>query len=104
MILVWQMRQDIEYHTTRVIVQAAVDIEDDGKAVQDAWKTYADAFFPHLKERRVLGDKAAMDMLMKEIKKGGLSVRPLTTLVKSKLHSRRIKNIGKTDDDMSGVR
>jgi hypothetical protein len=104
MILVWQMRQDIEYYTTRALVQAAVDIEDEGKAVQEAWKAYTDAFFPHVKGRRDMGDKAALAMLMKEVKKGGLKVRPLMPLVRSKLHGKRIKLYGPDDNNMSGVR
>lgn len=104
MILVWQMRQDIEYYSTRALVQAAVDIDDKGKAVQEAWKAYSDAFYPHVKGKRDFGDKAALAMLMKEVKKGGLKVRPLMPLVKSKLHGKRIKHYGPDDNDMSGVR
>jgi hypothetical protein len=104
MILVWQMRQDIEYYTTRALVQAAVDLDDEGKAVQEAWKAFTDAFFPHLKGKRDMGDKAALAMLMREVKKGGLKVRPLQPLVKSKLHSKRIKHYGPDDNIVSGVR
>lgn len=104
MILVWQMRQDIEYYATRVLVQAAIDIEDNGKAVQDAWKAYTDVFFPQVKGKRDRGDKAALASLMKEVKKGGLRVRPLMTLVKSKMHSKRIKHLGGDDDNMPSVR
>jgi hypothetical protein len=104
MILVWQMRQDIEYYATRALVQAAIDIEDGGKAANEAWKQYTDAFFPHVKNRRDFGDKAALAMLMKEVKKGGLKVRPLMPLVKSKLHGKRIRHYGPDDNDMSGVR
>lgn len=104
LILVWQMRQDIEYYATRALVQAAIDIEDGGKAADEAWKKYTDAFFPHVKGRRDMGDKAALAMLMREVKKGGLRVRPLQPLVKSKLHSKRIKLYGPDDNDMSSVR
>jgi len=104
MILVWQMRRDIEYYGTRCLVQAELDIKDDGKAVQDAWKQYTDAFFPHVKSKRDIGDKSAMDVLMKEVKKGGLAVRPLQPLVKSKIHSKRIKHYGGDDDNMSAMR
>ena len=104
MILVWQMRQDIEYYETRVLVQAALDIEDSGKAVQEAWKSYTDAFFPHVRGRRELGDKAALAALIKEVKKGGLLVRPIQSLVKSKIHSKRIKHYERDDDDLSSMR
>lgn len=105
MILVWQMRQDIEYYETRALVQAALDINDEGKAAQDAWKAYTDAFFPHVKGRRQSGDKAALASLIKEVKKGGLRVRPLMPLVKSKMHSKRIKHFERSDDsNMPGMR
>ncbi|MHC4507735.1 MAG: hypothetical protein ACYTAO_02090 [Planctomycetota bacterium] len=104
MILVWQMRQDIEYYSIRALVQAAIDIDDKGKAVQEAWKQYTDAFFPHVKSKRDFGDKAALAMLMKEVKKGGLKVRPLMPLVRSKLHGKRIRHYGPDDDNLSGVR
>ena len=51
-ILVWQMRQDIEYYAHRVLVQAAIEIKDGGKAAADAWQKYTDVFFPHVKGRR----------------------------------------------------
>ena len=103
-ILVWQMRQDIEFYSTRALVQAALDIEDKGKAVQEAWKAYSDAFYPHVKNKRDFGDKAALATLMREVKKGGLKVRPVMSLVRSKLHGKRIKHYGPDDSDMSGVR
>jgi|GEM_PF-4710105 len=104
LILVWQMRQEIEYYATRALVQAAVETDDDGKAVQDAWKDFSEAFFPHIKGKRDMGDKAALAMLMKEVQKGGFRVKPLMPLVKSKLHSKRIKHYERDDDDMSGMR
>lgn len=104
MILVWQMRQDIEYYATRALVQAAVETDDEGKAVQEAWKSYTDAFFPHVKGRREMGDKAALAALMKEVKKGGLRVRPVQSLVKSKLHSKRIRHYERDDNDLSSMR
>lgn len=104
LILVWQMRQEIEYHSTRALVQAAVDAGDDGKSVQDAWKDFTDAFFPHIKGKRDMGDKAALAMLMKEVQQGGLRVKPLMPLVKSKIHSKRIKHYERDDDDLSIMR
>ena len=103
MILVWQMRQDIEYYGNRVLVQAAIEIKDGGKAASEAWQKFTDVFYPHVKGKRDRGDKAALASLMREVAKGGLKVRPLHSLVRSKLHSKRYKNYA-TDDDMSLVR
>lgn len=104
MILVWQMRRDIEYYGLRALVQAAIDIKDGGKAADEAWKEYTDVFYPHVKSRRSMGDKAALACLVKEVQKGKLAVRPLQSLIKSKLHSKRIKNYGANDNVVPGVR
>jgi hypothetical protein len=104
-ILVWQMREDAEYYRIRAIVQAAMDIKDDGKAAQDAFKEFADHFFPYLAGEQKRGDKAALQYLMKEIKKGGLAVRPLEPLMKSKMAKKRRKAAQDgTDPDMPIMR
>lgn len=90
MILVWWMRQDVTYYLSRAQVQASID-PDEGKSTQSAWQEYTDAFFPYLKGQRKRHDKAAMDYLMREVKKGGLRVRPTAPTIKSKLHKMRRK-------------
>lgn len=91
MILVWQMRQEIDFYTARALVQAQADDSKDGKPTQDAWKALTDAFYPYMKEQRRKSDKAAMDFLRREVAKGAFRVRPLVPVVKSRLHARRKK-------------
>ena len=98
-ILVWWMRQDLHYYGVRVAVQAMID-PDKGKAAEDAWKEFTDYFYPFLKGQRKRHDKMAIGALMKEVKRGFLSVRPLAPLVKSKL-GRRVREY---DTDMSSLR
>ena len=101
MILLWQMRQEAEYYLTRVIVQSSID-PDQGKSTTEAWKEFTDHFYPYLAEEVKRGDKAALDVLWKEIRRGGLSVRPLEPLVKSKMAKLRkeaTNAYGSNDDD-----
>jgi len=88
MILLWQMRQEAEYYLSRTIVQSAVD-PDGGKATTDAWKEYTDRFYPYLKAETKKSDEAALGYLVKEVKKGSLSVRPLMPIVKSRLRGKK---------------
>jgi len=103
-ILVWQMRQDAEYHAVRAVVQSSVDAGDDGNALQDAWKGFTEHFYPHLKEEQSRYKQAAMARLKKESERGPLAVRPLAPLIKSKLHKKRRKIIGADDAVMSRLR
>lgn len=84
MILLWQMRQEAEYYLSRVLVQASID-PDEGKSTTEAWKEFTDRYYPYLAEEVKKGDKAALDVLMNEVKRGGLAVRPLSPLVKDRM-------------------
>lgn len=88
LILVWQMRQEIEFHALRVLVQGAVD-PDQGKSTIEAWGEFGEHFYPYLKNHQKRSDQIALESLYKEIKKGGLKVIPLSPLIKSRLHKKR---------------
>lgn len=101
LLLVWQMRQEIEYYAVRAVVQASID-PDEGKSTQDAWKSFTEQFYPYLMEQVKRGDRAAVEYLVKEVKKGPLRVIPLMPLVKSRM---RKKIDGATNnDDLPDVR
>ena len=90
MILVWRKRADIEYFLGRAICQSSVDAGDEGKAASAAWKEYTEMFFPYMKAEEGKSDQAALNYLMKEVKKGALGVRPLMPLTKSRASNRRV--------------
>lgn len=98
MLLVWQMRQAIQLHETRVIVQAIIagnsESQDVQKAAQTAWENYMDELMPYQRGRRKRQDQAAIDYLRREVARGPLNVIPLVPLhrPKSKLRSRRARN------------
>jgi len=85
-LLVWQMRRDVDFYATRAVVQASM--ESDGEAVQNAWKDYEKKFYPYLEEQRKLADKAAIDFLQRESKKA-YAVRPVSPLIKSRIRRRK---------------
>lgn len=86
-LLVWRMRQDIEFYHHQAIVQA-VSSPEDGKAITDAWGRYTNAMFPYQQAELARADKAAMDALRRAVAGGPLSVRPAGTLVKSRFGGR----------------
>jgi hypothetical protein len=98
MILVWQMRQEIDFYTVRAIIQSEADDSKDGKPTQDAWKAVVDAFYPYMKEQRRKSDLAAMNFLKREVARGAFRIRPLVPVVKSRLAQRRKKTYERPPD------
>jgi hypothetical protein len=97
MLLVWRMRQDIEFQRTRVMVNATLaaaargeNIQAANKELQSAWQDYLDEMFPYQKGKRMRTDEAAIEFLKREVAKGPLSVTPLQPVGKasSKLKTR----------------
>jgi hypothetical protein len=100
MLLVWRMRQDIEFQRTRVMVNAVLaaaaqgeNIQSANKELQDAWQDFLDESFPYQKGQRVKTDEAAIEFLKQEVAKGPLTVTPLQPVGKasSKLKTRWFK-------------
>ena len=98
MILLWQMRQESDYYLQRAIVQASID-PDQGKSTTEAWKEFTDHFYPYLGPETKKSDQKALDVLMEEIKRGGLAVRPTAPQVKSRMRKLREKATNVTNDD-----
>lgn len=97
MLLVWRMRQDIEFQKSRVLVDAIVASAAQGDAIskanqelQEAWQDFLDEFYPYQKGQRVRTDQAAIEFLKQEVAKGPLKVTPLQPVGKavSKLKTR----------------
>jgi len=100
MLLVWRMRQDIEFHRTRVMVNATLaaaaqgdNIQTANKELQNAWQDFLDEVYPYQKGQRVKTDDAAIEFLKREVAKGPLTVTPLQPVGKasSKLKTRWFK-------------
>lgn len=100
MLLVWRMRQDIEFQRTRVVVNATLaasaqgdNIQSANKGLQEAWQDFLDEVYPYQKGQRVRVDEAAIEFLKREVAKGPLTVTPLQPVGKasSKLKTRWYK-------------
>lgn len=100
MLLVWRMRQDIEFYRTRVLVNAIIasaaqgeNVEAANKEVSEAWQDFIDEMYPFQKGQRVRTDQAAIEFLKQEVAKGPLKVTPLQPVGKaqSKLKTRYFK-------------
>lgn len=97
MLLVWRMRQDIEFQRVRVMVNATLaaaaqgdNIQSANKELQDAWQDFIDESYPYQKGQRVRTDDAAIEFLKQEAARGPLAVTPLQPVGKaaSKLKTR----------------
>lgn len=97
-LLVWRARQEIRLQETRSIVQAVLAgaADEDGakeasEQLQKTWEAYLDELFPFQRGTRKRADQAAMEVFLKEMAKGPLTVTPLTGLTKgrSKLVKRK---------------
>jgi hypothetical protein len=73
-ILVFFMRQKVEYHRTRAMAQAAIDHKGDDalKAFQEFYK----ASFPYERQARMKNYATQMDVLQQWVKQGALAMTP----------------------------
>lgn len=90
-LVLWRMRQQTEFHKSRVVVQALLAQQGvEGKHVEQAYKDLQEAYFPFeqtKKEEEITTMKKAME---KELGKGALAVKPMMDMtkdnMKQKLH------------------
>lgn len=85
MLLVWKMRQEIEFQKTRVIantmiIAAQLTTRDVNKDLTASWDEYRHTMFPYQKNVTRTQDQLALDYLRKEVARGPISVKPLAPL------------------------
>lgn len=74
-----KMKTDRDYFAHRALVQAIVTAKENPKAVEDAFKSSTDAFYPYMQEVKENRDKKVRDKLIHEMKKGVVQVTPIPT-------------------------
>lgn len=93
MLLVWRMRQDVEFQRTRVLANAIIVSAQQGgendKILRESWEAYRGALLPYQKAMTETQDKKAMDFLRREISAGPLKVIPMQSLNQGALRRRR---------------
>jgi len=76
-LLIWKMRQDIEFQTSRATLQALLNQKGaEAKHIEDAFKDLRDAFFPFEKNHRKQEVKELRQIMLREVARGALSVIP----------------------------
>jgi len=92
-LVVWKMRQNIEFQKTRVLVQAQMSQQGvEGKLIEKAYEDLRGAYFPFEKTQREESIEQLRKALHKEIARGGLAIKPQMDLTKS--HMRQKLNRG----------
>ena len=95
MLLVWRMRQEVDFQKTRVlantiIVASQPERTDAPKLLEQHWNEYKHAMFPYQKAVTESQDARAIEYLRKEVARGPVKVRPLAPLTGSPgMRSRR---------------
>lgn len=91
-ILVWKMRQDIEFQKSRATMQALLAQKGaENKFILEAFEHLREAFFPFDRNQRGDEIKRMREALTKEIGRGPLSVVPLEDPNRRKIASRLAK-------------
>ena len=88
-VLLWKMRQDIEFHKSRATLQALMSqqgVED--KPVLEAFDNLKEAFYPFNKTKKSTELKNMRETLMREVRRGPISVTPMEDMNKRKVSSR----------------
>lgn len=97
MLLVWRMRQEIEFQRTRalvntIIVSSQPDRTDAAKMLEQHWDEFRHTMFPYQRAMTQSQDQAALEYLRKEVARGPVQVRPLAPLTSTPgMRSRRRK-------------
>ncbi len=91
-VLIWKMRQDIEFQKSRATLQALLaQKEVESKPVIAAFDNLKEAFFPFNKNQKSGELKTLREQLMREVKRGPLSVTPMQDMNKRKVASRLVR-------------
>lgn len=94
-ILVWNMRQNIEFHKSRAVLQALMSQKGaEEKTIADAFDILREAFFPFDSNSKKATIKDMRSQMLKEISRGPLSITPLADPGRRKASSRLVQGQG----------
>lgn len=76
-LIIWKMRQDIEFQKSRATLQALLNQKGaESKHIEDAFKDLRASFFPFEKNQRKQEVGNQRQVLMREIARGALAIIP----------------------------
>ena len=82
-LVVWRMRQQIEFHKSRVVVQALLNQQGaEAKHIEEAYDDLREAFFPFEKAKKAEEITDLKKVMHQELARGALSVKPMMDLTK----------------------
>ncbi len=88
-VLLWKMRQDIEFQKQRATLQALMSQQGvESKPVLEAFDALKESFFPFSKASKSTDFKDMREHLMREVRRGPISVTPLEDPNQRKISSR----------------
>jgi len=88
-LVVWKMRQNIEFQKTRVLVQAQMSQQGvEGKLIEKAYEDLRGAYFPFEKTQREETIDQLRKALHKEIARGGLVIKPQIDMTRSQMRQK----------------
>ena len=91
-LLVWKMRQNIEFHKSRATMQALLSIKGaEDKTIMAAFDDLKEAFFPFDKNERKDELKKLKDEMLREISRGPLAITVLSDPNRKKVASRLVR-------------
>jgi broad specificity phosphatase PhoE len=91
-ILVWKMRQNIEFHKSRSTMQALLSLKGaEDKTIMAAFDDLREAFFPFDKNEKKDEIRKLKDEMLKEIRRGPLAITVLADPNRKKVASRLVR-------------
>jgi len=91
-LLVWKMRQNIEFHKSRATMQALLSLKGaEDKTIMAAFDDLREAFFPFDKNEKKDELRKLKDEMIKEIGRGPLSITVLADPNRKKVASRLVR-------------
>ena len=84
--VLWRMRQQIEFHKSRALMQALMSQQGvEGEPVEKAFEDLRNAFFPFEQGQKEEEISSLKKVMMREISRGALSVVPMADMTKTRV-------------------
>lgn len=91
-LVIWRMRQQIEFHKSRVLVQALLNQQGaEAKHIESAYEDLRGAFFPFEKTQREDEIVDLKKVMHRELAKGALSVTPMMDMTRANIKQKLSK-------------
>jgi len=88
-LVLWRMRQQIEFQKSRSVVQALMSQQgSEGKAIEKAFDDLRESFFPFEKRQKSVEISELKKAMQQELGRGALRVTPMVDLTKVKMQQK----------------